>query len=234
MAADRTPPISRLLPAPAAPTTLREAYEADRPTPLGRPWVNLCMIASLDGSVALAGRSGELGNANDRALLVTMRSMADVVIVGAATARGEGYGPPARRDLRIGVVTNSARIDPDAELFTSGAGFVITSASADVPSGIDVLRAGDDRVDLVDAIARLHEIVPGVGHVQAEGGPTLNGALADAGLVDELCFTLSPTIVGGDGPRMTNAAAEYRRDFRPAHVLVDADGYLFTRWLPRP
>lgn len=219
------------MPSPGGPTTIAAEYEVVRPRPDGRPWVSLCMVASLDGSVALDGASGGLGNANDRAVLSTMRRIVDVVVVGAATAAGEGYGPPKRPDLRIGVVTNSGDVDTTTPLFTSGAGFVITSRSTPIPSGVDTLRAGDDRVDLAEAVAALPHLIPGAAHVQAEGGPTLNGALTAVDLVDEICLTVSPHVVGGDAARLTSGAPEHGRRFAPAHVLLDDDGYLFTRWV---
>ena len=39
----------------------------------------------------------------------------------------------------------------------------------------------------------------GFARVLAEGGPSLNGQLAAAGLIDEICLTLSPRLVSGDG-----------------------------------
>ena len=230
---DAAPHLRRLSPDPVDSTTVADEYGGDRPRIDRRPWVNVCMVASLDGSIALDGASGGLGNANDRAVLATMRRIVDVVIVGAATAAGEGYGPPARPDLRIGVVTNSGRIDAASPLFTSGAGFVITNRRAEIPSGVDTLRTGDDEVDLADAIARLPHLIPGTAHVQAEGGPTLNGALAAADLIDEICLTVSPHVVGGDAARLTDGAPENGQRFDPAHVLLDDEGYLFTRWLRR-
>ena len=230
---DTDPHLRRLSPDPVESTTVADEYGGDRPRLEERPWVTVCMVASLDGGVALDGTSGGLGNANDRAVLVTMRRLVDVVIVGAATAAGEGYGPPKRPDLRIGVVTNSGRIDATSPLFTSGAGFVITNQRSEIPSGVDTLRAGEVEVDLVDALARLPRLIPGVAHVQAEGGPTLNGSLAAADLIDEICLTMSPHVIGGDAARLTADAPEHGKRFEPAHVLLDDEGYLFTRWLRR-
>jgi riboflavin biosynthesis pyrimidine reductase len=68
--------------------------------------------------------------------------------------------------------------------------------------------------------------------VQAEGGPALNGALAEADLIDELNLTISPHVTGGDGPRLTQGAHDLRRAMRLAHVLEE-DGFLFTRWVRR-
>jgi riboflavin biosynthesis pyrimidine reductase len=190
------------------------------------------MVMSLDGSIAVDGASGSLGNPNDVAVLSTLRSIADMIIVGAGTVSGEGYGPPKKAGQRLGVVTNSGRVDLDSELFTSGAGFVITNERAEVDSSrVQVVRAGRDRVNIGAAVARLTEIDPSVRYVQAEGGATLNGSLLDADVIDELDLTLSPHLVGGDAPRLTSGAAERLRGFELAHVLADDDGYLFSRWL---
>ena len=189
------------------------------------------MISSLDGAVSVDGRSGPLGNPNDRELLRTLRELADVVVVGAGTARGEGYGPPGRAGLRIGVITKSGSVDADSPLFRSGAGFVITSETAEVPGGLDVLRAGRDEVDLELALTSIGSIVDGVGYVQAEGGPTLNGALLAADLIDELDLTWSPRLVGSDSPRVTAGAAALDARFRLAHLLADDEHFVFTRWL---
>ena len=67
--------------------------------------------------------------------------------------------------------------------------------------------------------------------MQAEGGPRLNGALLDAGCVDELDLTIAPALVGGDSSRIVAGAAESLRSLRLVHVLADDDGYLFTRWV---
>ncbi len=228
------PAIHRLLPAPPGSTTVEEAYVAERPAHAGRPWIGLCMVTSLDGSVAVDGGSAALGNANDVAVLRTLRSIADMIVVGAGTVRDEGYGAPAKAGQRIGVVTNSGSLDLGAELFTSGAGFLIAPASAAVDEDrVEVLRAGDDELDLVGALHRLHEIMPDVSYVQAEGGPGLNGALIDADLLDELDVTVSPRIVGGEGPRLTGGATERVREYQLAQLLADDDGFLFGRWLRR-
>lgn len=193
------------------------------------------MITSLDGTVAVEGASGGLGNPNDFEVLLTLRSLADVIIVGAGTVRGEGYRPPGKARQRIGVVTNRGSVDLDAELFSSGAGFLIAPESADLDERrVEVLRAGTETVDLAAAIERLHEVVPGVRYVQAEGGPTLNAGLHEADLIDELDLTIASRLSGGNGPRLTNGADELDRRFDLAHLLVDDDGFVFGRWTRRP
>jgi riboflavin biosynthesis pyrimidine reductase len=212
--------------------SVRAAYDVDRPVHPDRPWVGLCMVMSLDGSISVDGVSGTLGNPNDLDVLLTLRSLADLLLVGAGTVRGEGYGPPKKPGQRIGVVTNRGNVDLDSELFTSGAGFVIANEQTDIDeSRVDVLRAGHDRVDIAEALTRIGEVVPGVCYVQAEGGASFNAGLLDADAIDELDLTLSPHLVGGAGPRLTNGASESRRGFTLAHLLADDDGYVFSRWL---
>jgi riboflavin biosynthesis pyrimidine reductase len=228
------PPLTRLLPAPAGPTSVLDAYDVERAPRPDRPWIGLCMVASLDGSVAVDGTSGALGNPNDLEVLLTLRDLADMVIVGAGTVRGEGYGPPRRADRRIGVATNSGRVDLETELFTSGAGFLLAPESAEIDeSAVEVLRAGATQLDLVAAIGRLDEVMPGATYVQAEGGPRLNAALLEADLVDELDLSISPRMVGGDGPRLVVGADGTERRFDLAHLLADDDGFVFSRWTRR-
>ncbi len=217
----------RLLPGPATELTVDEAAAWSRPRPAGRPWVALCMIASIDGSTALDDRSGGLSGPTDVAMLGALRRVADVVLVGAGTARAEGYGPPRKPGQRIAVVTNSGRVDAGSELFRSGAGYLVAPDTADTPAGVEVLRAGHDRVDLRLAMAQIDAAV-----VQAEGGPTLNAALAEADLLDELNVTVSPMLAGGPGARVVADAGRIGRRFELGQ-LVEDDGFLFARWLRR-
>lgn len=194
------------------------------------------MIASIDGSTVVDGRSGALGGPGDRAVFATLRRHADVIIVGAATVRAEGYDPPKRAGQRIGVVTASGRVDTTTPLFTSGAGFLVTTEdSPPTRSGIDVVRAGVGAVDLGRAMTRLGDIADPLGFVQAEGGSRLNASLLDAGCVDEVNLTVAPLLVGGDGARLTTDARDAMQALELAHVLGDDDGYVFMRWVrPQP
>jgi riboflavin biosynthesis pyrimidine reductase len=230
--------VRRLFPEPPGEVSLDELYgDPPRPRVGDRPWVGICMVASLDGSTVLHGRSGGLSNPDDTAVLGTLRRAADAVIVGAATVRTEGYGPPKKSGQRIGVVTATGHVDPASELFRSGAGFLIMPDDGTPPVGpggpIDVVRAGRGRVDIARALERLGEVMPAPTYIQAEGGPRLNGSLLDADCVDELDLTISPLFVGGDGPRVTAGGDAATAAFELAHVLVDERSFLYTRWLRR-
>ena len=227
-------PLRRVLPVADGPITVPEAYAA----PLGRhderPWVGLCMVASIDGSTVVDGVSAGLSSANDSSVLLQLRSVAQVIIVGAGTMRGEGYGKPKKDGQRIGVVTRSGAVDTTSELFRSGAGFIITTEQTEIAdTHVDVLRAGSEEVDLRAAIDRLPDFCPGVEFVQAEGGATLNAALGDADLFDELNVTMSPATVGGGGPRLFHGGENHSHRYGLEQLVVDDESFLFSRWRRR-
>ncbi|MEA3185413.1 MAG: hypothetical protein QOJ74_1890 [Ilumatobacteraceae bacterium] len=214
----------RLFDHPTDSVTVREAYGVARPRPADRPWLGLCMVASIDGSTVVDSNSRGLSSKADQEVLLTLRDLADVLIVGAATVRIEGYGPPRKRGQRVGVVSRRGDIDATSTLFTSGAGFLILPHDAP-PTSVDSVRAGRGEVDLALALSQLD-----ADFVQAEGGAMLNGALAAADLIDELNLTVSPLLAGGNGPRVTGGTAQMARRMRLAHVLED-DDFLFTRYV---
>ncbi len=214
----------RLLPYAAHDVTLRECYDVPRPKPSGRPWVALCMVSGLDGSTVVDHTSRGLSNPIDQELLLTLRTLVDVVLVGASTARKENYGPPRTPNLRLAVVSRTGDFDFSLPIWQSDRSMLILPDDApDVP--VPCIRAGVGDVDLLRALQMLDANV-----VQAEGGATLNGLLAAADLVDELNLTLSPQMNGGSGPRLTVGAPPVTHRMELAHVLED-DGFLFTRYV---
>ena len=181
----------------------------------GRPYVVVNMVCSADGAIALHGRTQGLSSEADRFVFHYLRSLADVILVGAQTVRAERYGPPRISEARqaervargqaavprIAIVTGSLDLDWDGRLFTESPTrpIIFTTTSADTATAskvADVIVAGDPRVDLALALSQLN--ADGVGVVLCEGGPTLNGVLAAGDLIDELCLTIAPALVGGD------------------------------------
>lgn len=214
----------RLFPHAADDLTLRDCYDVPRPKPDGRPWVALCMVASVDGSTVVGGTSRLLSNPVDQELLLTLRTLVDVVVVGASTARKENYGPPRSPNLRLAVVSRTGEFDFEAPIWQSDRSLLILPEDGpDVP--VPTIRAGVGGVDLARALAQLDANV-----VQAEGGASLNGQLAAAGLVDELNLTIAPQLAGGHGPRLLDRAPDLAQRMQLAHVLED-DGFLFTRYV---
>jgi riboflavin biosynthesis pyrimidine reductase len=225
----------------AAPGELAELY---RDAPDG---VRVNMILSLDGAAAFRGLAGPLSNPADHDLLLAMRGYADIVLVGAGTARAERYGPvrlsPAQREERrqrwgitdvppVAVVTRTGQLP--ASLFAERAQrpLLVTIAEVvrtrpELQERVDLLLAGDNEVDLAAAIERLGE--RGFHRILCEGGPILLDQLIAADLVDEICLTISPTLVGDStGPR-PGALLDSPTRMSLRHA-VSRDDYVFLRY----
>jgi riboflavin biosynthesis pyrimidine reductase len=90
-----------------------------------------------------------------------------------------------------------------------------------------VLVLGEEEIDLVALKAQLAG--RGWTEMLCEGGPSLFADLLAAGVVDELCWTVVPRLVGGDAVRIATGA-EVDVALRPA-LLLEQDGTLLGRWL---
>lgn len=226
--------LGRIHPGPPVTVTAAEAYaDPGRQPRDGRPWVLSNFVASVDGATAVEGRSGGLGSAGDKAVFDALRDLADIILVGAGTARTERYGPPRRPGQRIAVVTATGDLSGCDRLVQSGAAIVVTPEDGpDQDAAVTVVRAGRGQVDLPAALAEL--AARGARVVLTEGGPRLHGELVAAGCVDELCVTVAPLVVGGESARLAHGPLAGPAKLRLEHVLADDEGYLYTRWLTDP
>jgi len=98
----------------------------------------------------------------------------------------------------------------------------------------DVIVAGEASVDLKAAVDALAE--RGHQRISCEGGPHLLGQLADAGLLDELCLTISPLLAGPGADRIVTGGLPMPRGgtlpFTLAHALED-ESHLLCRYVRR-
>lgn len=205
------------------------------------------MVTSLDGAVSADGRSKAISGPPDLFMFGVLRSLADVVVVGAGTARTEGYGPGrARKEyahLReaanqsvapaIALVTRSANLNPDSPVFTDALvrTLVITCEAAPpdnrkaLSEVADVIVSGDAAVDLPSAFEQLRR--RSLTKVLTEGGPHLLGDVSAFGLLDELALSVSPTIAGGDAGRIVQTDAVLLQQMSLKGLLEDS-GFLFA------
>ena len=210
-------------------------------------------IVSLDGGATTAGTSGGLGGPGDRQLFGVLRELADVIVVGAGTARDENYGgvrmtvpqrqrrlqrgrsevPPIALVTRTGVLEHELPVLADTEIPP----LVLTCANAagdartrleSAAEVLDCSGADPNRVDLSRALDLLAG--RGMSRVLCEGGPSLLGAFIAGGLLDELCLTTAPLMVGGAAVRIATGPDDVLERMRRAHVLTDDDGYLYSRY----
>jgi riboflavin-specific deaminase-like protein len=217
--------------------TLPDGTTGPDGTPRG--WVALGMVASVDGAGSLAGRTDQLGGEADRHAFSRLRGACDAILVGAGTVRAEDYGPPrgtaARREdrrrrglapaPRLVVVTGSLSLDPGARLFADPDHRPLVATHAQAPASAraalaEVAEVVDTGTDTVDLGVLLGELARrGLGRVLCEGGPTLNGALLTADLVDEVFLTVAPVALGGGAPRIATGDTETHRELELVSVV---------------
>lgn len=224
----------------AHPTTSR------RDGAVAGAWVRANMIATVDGAAwGHDHRSGSINGPADLRVFEVLRALADVVVVGAGTVRAEDYGPlevPAHvRGLRaetgraerliLAVVTRSGEVpthlrdDEHVLIVTSAAG---ARRIDDAVPAARLVVAGTDEVDLRGALTAL--AARGLGRILTEGGPHLLSELLLEGLVDDLCLTTSPTLVGpGAGRVVAGDAQPWSSDLRLV-TLLRAHDVLVARW----
>lgn len=230
--------MERLFPLPGESDVAVESVLADYDDPPlagGRWWLRANMLSSVDGSVTGPdGRSGSLATSSDRVVFRHLRSLADAIVVGAGTVRAEDYRQPD--GPRLVVVSRSLSIDPTARLFDGPRRpIVATSRGADwnaierLAQVSDVVRVGDDEVDLAELFGLLAD--QGMPHLLCEGGPSLLADVVAVGLLDELCLTTVPMLAGGQGQRIvTGRSSDPLVGLSLASLVRADDGALFSRW----
>jgi riboflavin biosynthesis pyrimidine reductase len=196
------------------------------------PWLRANMVQTLDGAATGAdGVTGSINNAADKLVFETLRSLADVILVGAGTARTEGYRPTS-----VPTVLVSRRGEVPERLRGAAYGAVVMVTCAEAPAlgettallgNENVVVLGQDAVDLPSVRGALE--ARGHRSILCEGGPQLLTTLLEAGAVDELCATLVPALVGGTHPRIT-LGPDIDRAVELV-VLIEESGTLLGRWL---
>ncbi|WP_079249381.1 pyrimidine reductase family protein [Streptomyces sp. IMTB 2501] len=232
---------------------LAAAYAYPEPVPdAPRPWLRANMVSTLDGAAQHEGRSQPISSAADMRIFGTLRALADVIVVGAETVRQEAYRPArARAEFAaarkaagqapapaIAVVSASLELDFSLPLYTSplvptliltGAAAAPGRIAAAEKAGATVVMAGEGRgIEPARAVRAL----AGLGHTRllTEGGPRLLGQLIAAGVLDEMCLTLSPMLTAGDAQRVAGGpSVDVPRRFELVSLLEEA-GFLFGRY----
>lgn len=241
----------RMLGADATELSDDEIVALYAPPPGRTRWTRVNFVSSIDGAVTVGGLSGGLSDAADHRVFDLLRTLCDVIVVGAGTVRSEGYGPMRVRDdavkrrLEAGrapqpvfaLVSARLALDPTSRIFTDAPvrPIVVTSAGspedrrAALAEVADVIVCGDEMLDTSVMIDRL--VDRGLSDIHCEGGPHLFGTMVGQDTVDELCLTISPLLEGGSGGRITAVEASVPPlKMRLEHTLV-AESTLLLRYL---
>jgi len=193
------------------------------------PWLRVNMVSTADGAATGSdGRSGSINNEVDGRVFHLLRELADVIVVGAGTARAEGYRPAAKP---IVLVSRGGEVPDSLRTATSGSVLMATTEAAagtarQVLGDDNVIVLGESLVDL--ALLKPALAVRGLSDILCEGGPHLLTTLLAAGAVDELCATTVPRLVGGPYPRITDGPAiDVPVELM---LLLEDSGTLIARW----
>lgn len=174
----------------------------------GRPWVRLKAAASLDGKTALNnGQSQWITGPEARQDSHRWRARACAILTGIGTVKSDDPQfnvrdvETTRQPLKV-VVDSHMELPLSARVL-EGAPLLLVVAEPDAAKtqalqarGVEILCLpnAEGKVDLSRLLQEL--ALRGVNEVHVEGGATLNGALLEAGLIDELLLYLAPCLIG--------------------------------------
>jgi len=244
--------VDRLWPEPVADIDLDEAMAgfALPDPPAGRPLVAVNMVTSIDGRAQIEGTAEGLAGRADRRLMRLYRAAFDAVGSGAGTLRAAGLWLRVGDDLAArraaagrppnptGVlIAGSDPVPTDARWFSGDEPRILVVGRDNrletAPEGTELLRAPDDRPDPGWLLAQLAE--RGIGSLLLEGGPHINAAFLERGLIDELYWTIGANLLGSDALQMIapiSGGSPYGAEPRRARLVsvLRHDDELFVRY----
>jgi riboflavin biosynthesis pyrimidine reductase len=235
---------------PTSPSSLADDDIAELYAyPVERTWVRANFVSTLDGAVqGPDDKAGSISDHADRRVFALLRSLCDVVVVGAGTARAEGYAPVKPHEVdtelrqRLGlaavpsIAVVSHTVDVTEELLCGGEAPTVLFTTASAPAArvadaravADVVVAGEEAIDPGLVVEELS--ARGLQRILLEGGPQLMRTFVAADRCDELCLTVSGLLVGGDRHRLLRGGAvDPPRALQLRHLLEE-DGTLFCRY----
>ncbi|HTQ00505.1 MAG TPA: bifunctional diaminohydroxyphosphoribosylaminopyrimidine deaminase/5-amino-6-(5-phosphoribosylamino)uracil reductase RibD [Casimicrobiaceae bacterium] len=169
-----------------------------------RPWVRIKIAATLDGRTALPnGESQWITGEQARADGHAWRARACAILTGIGTVLADDPALTARavdtpRQPRRVIVDRHAQTPSGARVLEGDGALVVTAGERNAAWGPQVeclaLPDGQGRVDLPALMREL--AARGINELHVEAGAKLNGALLDAGLVDEILLYVAPAILG--------------------------------------
>lgn len=212
-----------------------------------RPWVRLKIATSLDGYTALSnGQSQWITGPEARQDGRAWRARACAVLTGVGTVLADDpllnvRGIAVQRQPHVLIVDSQLRTPPTAKLLAAqaaytrkivifhlenapaekvaalqAAGAQLVSLPADISA--DIAAAGAGRVDLTALLAWLQANLP-VNELHIEAGATLNGALMQAGFVDEVLYYQAPKLLGAGRPAAILPAYQHVDEAQTLHLL---------------
>ena len=190
---------------------------------------------SVDGKIALPSRTGvRISHDEDLRRVHELRASCDAILVGVGTILMDDPKLTVKKEYAKGrnplrVVLDSDGSCPENAAVLDGSAPTLIATNVNCTKtfpNADVIRCGDDQVDVPKLLEILHE--QGVQRLLVEGGSTANWTFLSGGLVDELLVFVgslvigghsTPTLVGGEG--VTRLEDAIRLQLRRASPVGD-------------
>ena len=185
------------------------------------PYITINVAMSADGKIDSVLRDGaQISSPDDWKRVDRLRAEHDAIMVGGRTLLEEDPRLTVKSSelkddrlfrgldadpVKVGIVSE-AKLTPDSRFITHGSGRVIiftTDRTSNVQieqlrkGGVEVYATVGQKVNLLNAMEKLREL--DITSILVEGGGTLNAALIELGLVDEIHIYIAPVILGGSG-----------------------------------
>lgn len=197
----------------------------------GEESVRVNMVVSPTGAIVGSdGTSGSLSSPSDRALLKTLRGMADAVLIGAQTLRQERV--PAPTGVPLIVLSQSGHVPVDNIITGPSSGEIVVMTSS--PNTARDVRGDSYRIFPLDgpspSAEEIREVtrVEGWGHLLVEGGQRVVSLFAQSQLVDDLCLTLTGAPRSDHTPPVSWWPEGSR--WETSHLLMDDERMLYHRY----
>lgn len=170
----------------------------------GRPWLRLKVATSLDGRTALLnGESQWITGAAARADGHAWRARACAILTGVGTVLHDDPQMTVRdvatpRQPQRVIVDRHGQTPASARILEGAGALIVTNGERNIawPAHVETLALPDahGRVDLPAMLQALG--ARGINELHVEAGAKLNGALLEAGLVDEILMYVAPRVMG--------------------------------------
>ena len=166
----------------------------------GLPFVTSKIAMSLDGRTAMKnGESKWITSKASREDVQMLRSLNQAILTGSGTIKSDNPMMTVRTEsadsnpLRVVIDSNNIITDKSLNIFSSDAETLILNNN-----NSEMLANG--KLDLKSALIKLGEM--GINNLLLEAGSGLNGAMTEAGLIDEFIIYTAPLILGSDANPM--------------------------------
>ncbi|MDB9975879.1 bifunctional diaminohydroxyphosphoribosylaminopyrimidine deaminase/5-amino-6-(5-phosphoribosylamino)uracil reductase RibD [Candidatus Thioglobus sp.] len=166
----------------------------------GLPFVTSKIAMSLDGRTAMKnGESKWITSEASRKDVQILRSFNQAIMTGSGTIKSDNPMMTVRAEnevskpLRVVIDSNNIITDKSLNIFSSDAETLILNNN-----NSEILPSG--KLNLRSALIKLGEM--GINNLLLEAGSGLNGAMTEAGLIDEFIIYTAPLILGSDANPM--------------------------------